>query len=77
MYNRELLLHKSEIQKFERAVKEKGVTIVPTKIYIDNNGKVKVEIGIGKGKKLFDKRETMKEKVIKRDIERYTKHGGD
>ena len=75
--SRKLLLHKSEIQKFERAVKEKGVTIVPTKIYIDNNGKVKVEIGIGKGKKLFDKRETMKEKVIKRDIERYTKHGGD
>ena len=75
--SRKLLLHKSEIQKFERAVKEKGVTIVPTKIYIDTNGKVKVEIGIGKGKKLFDKRETMKEKVIKRDIERYTKHGGD
>ncbi len=69
---RKLLLNKSEIQKFERLVKEKGFTIVPTKIYFNNLGKVKVEIGLAKGKKLYDKRATLKEKAIKRDIERFS-----
>lgn len=68
---RKLLLNKSEIQKFERMVKEKGFSIVPTKIYFNKSGKVKVEIGLAKGKKLYDKRQTLKEKTIKRDIERY------
>jgi len=67
---RKLLLNKSEIQKFERMVKEKGYTIVATKVYITNNGKVKVEIGLAKGKKLYDKRASLKEKAMKRDIER-------
>ncbi len=69
---RKLLLNKSEIQKFERMVKEKGFSIVPTKIYFNNSGKVKVEIGLAKGKKLYDKRQTLKEKSVKRDIERYS-----
>lgn len=69
---RKLLLNKSEIQKFERMVKEKGFTIVPTKVYINKGGKVKVEIGLAKGKKLYDKRATLKERAIKRDIERFS-----
>ncbi len=66
---RKLLLNKAEIQKFERMTKEKGFTIVATKMYF-KNGKVKVEIGLAKGKKLYDKRTTLKEKAIKRDMER-------
>lgn len=71
--DRKLLLHKSEISKFEREIKEKGFTIVPTKIYLNDNGLVKVEIGLAKGKKLFDKRQTLKEKQTKREIERHLK----
>lgn len=67
---RKLLLNKSEIQKFERMVKEKGFSIVATKIYFNQTGKVKVGIGLAKGKKLYDKRQTLKEKSIKRDVER-------
>lgn len=67
---RKLLLNKSEIQKFERMTKEKGFTIIATKIYIDKAGLVKVEIGLAKGKKLYDKRATLKDKAIKREIER-------
>ena len=69
---RKLLLNKSEILKFERAVKEKGFTLVATKIYLNKAGKVKVEVGLAKGKKLYDKRQTLKEKTVKRDIERYS-----
>lgn len=69
---RKLLLNKSEIAKFARAVKEKGFTLVATKIYFNKAGKVKVEIGLAKGKKLYDKRQTLKEKSVKRDIERYS-----
>lgn len=67
---RKLLLNKAEIAKFERMVKEKGFTIVPTKIYINQRGKVKVEIGLAKGKKLHDKRATLKERQIKKDLQR-------
>lgn len=70
--DRKLLLNKSEIQKFERMLKEKGYTIVATKIYFNNQNKVKVEIGLAKGKKLYDKRQTLKEKSIKREIDRYS-----
>ncbi len=67
---RKLLLNKSEIQKFERLVKEKGFTIVATKIYFNKANKVKVEVGLAKGKKLYDKRQSLKEKQQKRDMER-------
>ena len=69
---RKLLLHKEEIEKFERKVKEKGFSIMPTKVYI-KRGKVKVEIGLAKGKKLYDKRETMREKEVKKTVDRYLK----
>lgn len=68
---RKLLLHKSEITKFERAVKEKGVTIIPTKMYINKAGKVKVEVGLAKGKKLYDKRQTLKQRSKQREVDRY------
>lgn len=62
---RKLLLHKKEIQKMEQKANEKAMTIVPTKVYL-KKGKLKVEIALGKGKKLYDKRETIR----KRDDER-------
>ena len=69
---RKLLLHKSQIQKLERQIQEKGFSIVPTKVYIAN-GKVKIEIALAKGKKLYDKRNVLKEKAIQRDISRAIK----
>ena len=73
--SRKLLMHKAEIQKLERKVKEKGYTLMATKAYY-SKGKVKVEIGLAKGKHLFDKRETLKEKVVSREIDRYSKIRG-
>ena len=69
---RKLLLHKSEILKLERQLMEKGYSIVPTKVYM-SDGKAKVEIGLAKGKKLYDKRAVLKEKAIRRDIDRAIK----
>lgn len=66
---RKLLLHKKEIYKLEAKIKEKSYTLVPTKVYF-KRGRVKVEIALGKGKKDYDKRETIKERDSKRDIEK-------
>lgn len=66
---RKLLLHKREIRRLYGKSREKGLTLVPLKMYF-KNGKVKVEIGIGRGKKLHDKREDIKLKEDQRDIER-------
>lgn len=66
--NRKLLLNKSEIIKFQKQLDLKGMTVVPLKVYFANNNKVKVLIGLGKGKKLYDKREVLKEKAIKRNL---------
>jgi len=65
--NRKLLLHKHEIYKLEEAVKKGGYTIVPTKVYF-SKGRAKVEIALGKGKKNYDKRETIKKRDIERNI---------
>ncbi len=65
---RKLLLHKREILKLSQKIKEKGYTLVCTKVYF-KKGKVKVEIALAKGKKLYDKRETIK----KRDLDRESK----
>ncbi|MCF0117458.1 MAG: SsrA-binding protein SmpB [Bacilli bacterium] len=69
---RKLLLHKLEIIKMAQKAKEKTFTIIPTKIYF-KDGLAKVEIALGKGKKLFDKRETEKEKDVKREIDKSMK----
>jgi SsrA-binding protein len=66
---RKLLLHRQEAKRFIRKVREKGYTIVPLKAYF-KQGKVKVLIGLARGKKLFDKRETIKQKDIKRELDR-------
>ncbi len=66
---RKLLLHQYEIRKLTQKIREKGYTLVPLKIYFKNN-KIKVLIGLGKGKKLYDKRESIKQKDVKRDMDR-------
>ena len=67
---KKLLLHKNEINKIIKNVSIKGTTVIPVKLYI-KTGKIKVEIAISKGKKIWDKRESKKEKDIKRSIQRY------
>lgn len=67
--DRKILLKKRELRKIQDKTKEKGFTIVPTKIYQNSKGIIKIEIGIGKGKNQYDKRETIK----KRDVEREMK----
>ena len=66
---RRLLLHKKEIRELWMAVKLKGVTIIPVKMYL-KGGKAKIEIAIAKGKKLYDKRQDIAKKDIERDINR-------
>jgi SsrA-binding protein len=66
---RKLLLHKREIRRLIGKVQEKGFTLSPLRLYF-SNGRAKVELGLAKGKKLFDKRETLKRKTMERDMER-------
>ncbi|HRI47683.1 MAG: SsrA-binding protein SmpB [Ignavibacteriaceae bacterium] len=67
--NRKLLLNKSEIRKLTAKVNEKGLTLIPLRFYF-SSGKVKVELAVAKGKKVFDKREDIKKRDLKRDQER-------
>ncbi|VAX36645.1 tmRNA-binding protein SmpB [hydrothermal vent metagenome] len=67
---RRILLHKKEIKKLTVAVDIKKLTLVPTKIYFNARGYVKVELALGKGKKLYDKREDIKKRDVNRDIGR-------
>ena len=66
---RKLLMHKREIRKLYGKTRERGFTLVPLRIYF-KDGKAKVEIGLGKGKRLYDKREDLKRKAMEREIER-------
>ena len=70
---RRLLLHKREIRKINSALSEKRLSLVPTKIYFNNRGLVKLEVALGKGKKMFDKRETIKKRTIDKAIGRTLK----
>lgn len=70
---RKLLLTKKELRKWENKIKEKGFTIVPLAVFINENGYAKVEIGLGRGKKLHDKRESIKSREAERDMKRYLK----
>lgn len=67
---RKLLLHKSEIRKLKQEIQENGKTIVPTKLYF-KNGKAKIMIALAKGKKLYDKRETIKQRDLEREQNKY------
>lgn len=68
--DRKLLLNKKELRKLERATKEKGLTIVATRLYIAQNGYAKLNISLAKGKKEYDKRQSIKEKDLKREFDR-------
>ena len=72
--SRKLLLNKREILKYQQKVFKEGYTIVPTKVYL-RKGMAKVEIALAKGKKLYDKRETIKERDDKRSMEKAVKRG--
>jgi SsrA-binding protein len=67
--SRKLLLHKHEIERIAQRVRERGYTVVPTKVYF-KDGRAKVEIGMARGKKLYDKRHDMADRDAKRDVER-------
>ncbi|NLZ94455.1 MAG: SsrA-binding protein SmpB, partial [Bacteroidales bacterium] len=68
--NRRLLAHKREIRKLAATVKQDGMTLIPLRVYLANNGLIKVELGVCKGKKNYDKRQTLKAKDAKREVER-------
>jgi len=70
---RKLLLQKKELQKLRKEVAHKGLTIVPLKIFIEDNGFAKMNIALAKGKKIHDKRETMKDRDNKRNLDRIKK----
>jgi len=71
--DRKLLLHKRELDKIQAKIKEKGFTLVPLKIFFNDKSLAKIEIGLGRGKKLHDKRETLKAKDSEREMQRYLK----
>ena len=70
---RKLLLKKREILKIESKLKEKGYTIIPLRIFFSEKNLAKVEIGLAKGKKLHDKRESIKQREVEREMKRWTK----
>jgi SsrA-binding protein len=67
---RKLLLKKAELKKLEAKIEEKGLALVPTRLFINERGLAKLEIAIGRGKKLHDKRESIKERDVKRELSR-------
>lgn len=76
MRKKKLLLHKNEIRNIGKKISEKHLTLIPLSVYFNNRGLVKVELGIAKGKKLFDKRKVLKEREIEREISRKMKNMG-
>jgi SsrA-binding protein len=70
---RQLLLHKREIRKLRDTTRKKGLTIIPTKVYL-KGGRAKVEIALARGKKLHDKRQTIAQREIERDLKRQMRH---
>ncbi|MEY4049719.1 MAG: SsrA-binding protein [Bacteroidota bacterium] len=73
VHDRKLLLQKRELDKLETKVKEKGYSIIPLRIFFNDKHYAKVEIGVGKGKKEFDKRETIKSRDVDKEIKRLLK----
>lgn len=70
--DRKLLLHKREIERLQKEISQKGMTLVVTRVYL-KNGKIKLEIGVAKGKKSHDKRETLRRKDLEREIKKQLK----
>jgi SsrA-binding protein len=75
VHDRKLLLTKKELRKLENKIKEKGFTLVPLRIFFNEKGYVKMEIGLGKGKKLYDKRESIKQRDTQKEIKRHLNRG--
>lgn len=73
VHDRKLLLNKRELKKLQTKMKDKGYTIVPLKVFFTDKNLVKVEIGIGRGKKNYDKRETIKGRDVEKEIKRLLK----
>ncbi len=71
--DRKLLLNKREINKIQAKLKEKGYTLIPLRIFVNSKNIFKIEIGLAKGKKLYDKRETIKGRDVEREMKRYLK----
>lgn len=71
---RKLLLNKRELKKLEKEVKTSGLTIIPLKLFLNDRGLAKLQIALAKGKKLYDKRETIKDRDNKRDLDRIKKN---
>ncbi|KAA6324732.1 SsrA-binding protein [termite gut metagenome] len=71
--DRKLLLNKKELEKLERSIKETGFTIVPVRVFLNEKGLVKVVVALAKGKKLYDKRQSLKEKDDRREMDRMFK----
>lgn len=71
VHDRKLLLTKRELKKLQNKVKEKGYSIVPLRIYFNDKNLVKLQIGLGKGKKSYDKRETIKARDTEREMKRF------
>jgi SsrA-binding protein len=71
--DRKLLLKKKELKKLENKLKDKGYTVIPLKIFFNEKGLAKIKIGLAKGKKLHDKRASIKERESEREIKRYLK----
>lgn len=72
--DKKLLAHKSEIRSLESKLQNVGYTLIPLKVYVNNDGRCKVLIGLAKGKHNYDKRQTLKENQMNRDIERALKN---
>jgi SsrA-binding protein len=71
--SRRLLLHKQEIMRLQSKINEKGLTLIPLKAYFNKRGVLKVELGIARGKKLYDKRETIKNRDAERQLQQLKK----
>ena len=72
--DRKLLLNRRELNKLEKKINEKGLTLIVLRIFLNDRGLAKLEIGLARGKKEYDKRESIKRKDIKRDLDRMRKH---
>jgi SsrA-binding protein len=75
MRPKKLLLHKKELRKLEAMVTQKGLTLVPLQVYLNEKGRVKLELAVARGKKLYDKREDIAKRDVARDMERSMKQG--
>jgi SsrA-binding protein len=73
VHDRKLLLNRKELRKLENKLKDKGYTVIPLRIFFSEKGLAKMEIGLARGKKLYDKRETIRERDTQREIKRHLK----